>query len=315
MPRPGLHDLYPRVIRGGSCPLMRFTTVRTITTMLAAVTLLASACGDDDGSETERRRRRRPPHPRRRPIPCRRSRKTLRTARSCSGASTPGRARPPCSRWRATARRSLDSPAPGRPRRQPAQLVADGRQIAFMREFPDRAGEVHVVDADGAGDHPVDPGCPAGIPDSQACVEQQPAWSPDGRQIAFSHPYGEITSDGIDVVAISVMDPDGGNLEQLTQHDQPTSAEDLTPVWSPDGHQIAFMRENTWADPLGQTAIFVMQADGTGAQRVTPWDLRAADPDWSPDGQSISFRSEPTRARTSWATSTQSLPTGATSSG
>jgi TolB protein len=43
--------------------------------------------------------------------------------------------------------------------------------------------------------------------------------------------------------------------------------------------------------PLGR-ALFVVNADGTGVHRVTPWRLRAGDgPDWAPDSSRILFRS------------------------
>jgi Tol biopolymer transport system component len=41
--------------------------------------------------------------------------------------------------------------------------------------------------------------------------------------------------------------------------------------------------------------VFVVNADGSGLRRVTPYKLRAGDgPDWSPDGTQILFRSPET---------------------
>ena len=57
----------------------------------------------------------------------------------------------------------------------------------------------------------------------------QPAWSPEGKRIAF-------TSDRAGDVEIFVMRSDGSQVEQLT--DSPDS--DLEPVWSPDGLHLAF---------------------------------------------------------------------------
>jgi dipeptidyl aminopeptidase/acylaminoacyl peptidase len=66
----------------------------------------------------------------------------------------------------------------------------------------------------------------------------------------------------------------------------------MGPQWSPDGTRIVFQRKNTRALPQNQTAIYVINADGTGERRVTPWNLRAGDhPDWSPDGRRILFSS------------------------
>ena len=88
------------------------------------------------------------------------------------------------------------------------------------------------------------------------------------------------------------MNADGSNRRQLTQLRRPTSSEDIEPVWSPDGKRIAFVRLNSTASPRDRQAIFVMNANGTGIRRVTPWHLDAGDhPDWSPDGKWILFRS------------------------
>ncbi len=56
-----------------------------------------------------------------------------------------------------------------------------------------------------------------------------PAWSPDGRRIAF-----ESDRDGND--EIYVMNADGSGVTRLTDND----AIDRSPAWSPDGRRIAF---------------------------------------------------------------------------
>jgi Tol biopolymer transport system component len=54
------------------------------------------------------------------------------------------------------------------------------------------------------------------------------------------------------------------------------------PAISPDGRQIAFSVRQP-----GQTALYVMQADGTNARIVTGSLELQGDPAWTPDGQSI----------------------------
>ena len=171
----------------------------------------------------------------------------------------------------------------------------DGSRIVFGREFDDKPYEVWSVRPDGSNLRRIDPGCPPGIPASQICEEDSPAWSPDGKQIVFGNPYGgleEIAGDTwIDFFAIAVMDTDGSNRRQLT-HPGRHQYEDSEPVWSPDGKRIAFRRWNGTARPRNKQAIFVLDVARGDVRRVTPWNLEAGDhPDWSPDGRRILFRS------------------------
>jgi Tol biopolymer transport system component len=183
--------------------------------------------------------------------------------------------------------------APAGARDAQADWAPSGDLIFFERQWDNRPWEAYRVRPDGSGLTELDPGCPKG---SFICEVAGPAVSPDGRRIAFSHGYGKLkVVDGeqwIEVGAISVMNSGGTGARQLTQRTKPTSSEDKEPVWSPDGKRIAFIRLNSTADPRGQQAIFVMNADGSGVRRVTPWAMKAGDhPDWSPDGKWIIFRS------------------------
>ena len=61
--------------------------------------------------------------------------------------------------------------------------------------------------------------------------------------------------------------------------------------WSPDGQKIAF---TAWSDPADER-LFVMNADGSGKQKLTSnprWETGVA---WSPDGQKIAFASSTRR--------------------
>ncbi|MFQ5710756.1 MAG: TolB family protein, partial [Candidatus Geothermarchaeales archaeon] len=105
---------------------------------------------------------------------------------------------------------------------------------------------------------------------------QYPAWSPDGRRIAFS-------SDRMESVDIWVVDADWGNLRRLTR-DRST---DSWPTWSPDGSKIAFTSHRS-----GNYDIWVMDANGKNKVQLTTdpaWDM---DPAWSPDGKKIAFTSD-----------------------
>jgi Tol biopolymer transport system component len=64
-------------------------------------------------------------------------------------------------------------------------------------------------------------------------ADRSPAWSHDGRRIAFARDSG--TGRGI-----YVMDADGGNLARLTS--AVTDGGDRSPLWSPDGAWVVFSR-------------------------------------------------------------------------
>ena len=80
---------------------------------------------------------------------------------------------------------------------------------------------------------------------------------------------------------IYVMDADGGNRENLTNH----PVDDMDPDWSPDGTKIAFVSDRN----DGEYQIYVMDTDGTNQIRLTDGPRRKRYPDWSPDAQKIAF--------------------------
>lgn len=55
------------------------------------------------------------------------------------------------------------------------------------------------------------------------------------------------------------------------------------PSWSPDSRQLAYQRD------INGAAIYVINADGTGARRLSPTPGFDVTPSWSPDGTKIVF--------------------------
>lgn len=102
----------------------------------------------------------------------------------------------------------------------------------------------------------------------------QPAWSPDGRTIAFDC---AVESGNADICAINA---DGTGFQRLTFG--PTN--DSGPAFSPDGFSIVFVSG-------GQIAM--MNSNGTGVRPVGA-GIVGYSPAWSPSGTQIAFVVPPT---------------------
>jgi Tol biopolymer transport system component len=66
---------------------------------------------------------------------------------------------------------------------------------------------------------------------------------------------------------------------------------DDSPVWSPDGTKIAFVKTDISSDRDGYSEIHVMNADGSNQTRLTKNSIEDKGPNWSPDGSKIVFSS------------------------
>lgn len=165
-----------------------------------------------------------------------------------------------------------------------ATAISADIAIAFVRSVSTPAGfnaDIYGIRTDGSGlvnltDHPA--------------ADNQPAWSPDGSQLAFrSNRDGD--------PEIYVMTAVDGRVTRLTFH----PGLDGEPAWSPDGGRIAFRRSEFFGDFIGPghpapssqpapSAIWVMNADGSHPLRLTrnP-EVRDVHPSWSPDGTRLVF--------------------------
>ncbi len=153
---------------------------------------------------------------------------------------------------------------------QPA-FSFDGKQIAF-RYLREGSGGIFVMDNDG------------GNPEQVTDVGFNPAWSPDGTEIAFA--------DDI------IWDYEGRNtypsasrlwaVNLKTRQRRVISERDaVQPNWSPNGHRLAFWGEQRG----GHRDIWTVAASGGEPTPVTDDEHIDWNPVWSPTGEHLYFLS------------------------
>ena len=171
--------------------------------------------------------------------------------------------------------RELTTQDPGRGHGARLYWSPDGRKLAFLSgAHCDFCHHLYVMNADGSDLKDLTPSVGGG-PDRGVA---NPAWSPDGRAIAFVRrdhwPVGGFTD------AVHVVRSDGSGRRRLTW----APADYFAPAWSPDGRKLAFV-----SDRGGNTEVYVMNADGSKPRNLTRHPRYDGDPVWSPDGRSIAF--------------------------
>jgi Tol biopolymer transport system component len=181
----------------------------------------------------------------------------------------------------------------------------DGATIAFETNR-DGNFDIYLVDLNGRN--------PRRLTRSPA-DDRSPSWSPDGRRIAFlsdrEHPKRfdlySMQADGSDVVRLTSdrttwspqFSPDGrmiavqvgGDVELLPTGGGPPTrltyapANGMSPTWSPDGRQLAFVSTRS-----GKAQLYTMTANGVNQRQVLSMPQGdTIDPRWSPDGTHIVF--------------------------
>ena len=138
-----------------------------------------------------------------------------------------------------------------------------------------------------------------------------PAWSPDGRRLAF------VASGAGGQSELYIADADGRHRATLTRS---PGADEATASWAPDGRRLVVERDRrlfvigadgrgerlltagsspTWSprggriafvsDRTGTDNLYVVDANGRGLRRVTTSDAAESEPAWSPDGTRLAF--------------------------
>jgi len=150
---------------------------------------------------------------------------------------------------------------------------------------------------------------------SDSVDDEDPAWSPDGSQLAFGSTRSGnwnlwvMNADGSALRRVSAAfgvdpawSPDGRRLAYVSldgigvvgvDGSDPHTVSAASgwsasgPSWSPDGTRIVFSRNNAAGYP-GE--LFVANADGSGEHRLTSDGVSNARPSWSPEGTQIVFQ-------------------------
>ena len=191
------------------------------------------------------------------------------------------------------------------------QISPDGTQIVFSRGFVDlmkdqNASNLWVIDTKGERLRQLTEG---------TWRDSAPAWSPDGRRIAF-------LSDRSGSTQVHVMWADTRETAQLTRVDRAPAGL----KWSPDGKWLLFTtgipdetpllpvklpptlrgaqlargavivdrlswgRDGTGPTEKGYTHVFIVDATVGGTPRqVTDGKYNHSDPEWAPDGQKLKY--------------------------
>lgn len=142
------------------------------------------------------------------------------------------------------------------------QGVADPKRGGRGRTY-----RLHLADADGHN--------PRTLVESPEPL-MSPAWSPDGRRIAYVS-FEDRNS------AIWVQDVQSGEREQVAGGSGINSA----PAWSPDGRRLALTLSRD-----GNPEIYILDLGSRRLQRITNNLAIDTEPAWSPDGRRIAFTSD-----------------------
>jgi TolB protein len=197
------------------------------------------------------------------------------------------------------------------------EWVTGVRGIAQTRIAYVRGGELRVVDSDGANDvrvpaparvlspawHPSGQqlafntfgmrsevllydqpsGRSRAISPTRGGVNQTPAFAPDGKTLVYAHAYE--SGEGSDLFVVGL---DGSPARRITVA---RGTINVSPTFSPDGRRLAFTSSRS-----GHPEVYVMDADGTNAELLTPYvfgeQSYQSNPDWSPDGRMVAYQSQ-----------------------
>lgn len=136
-------------------------------------------------------------------------------------------------------------------------------------EFAFASEDIHIVYADGSGLRQVTG------PEFRASTH--PAWSPDGRRLAFASSRYAPTVGAFDIFTVGA---NGENPRRITS----AEGSEEHPAWSPDGSTIAYEAVSD-----NGSRIQIIDADGTTVTHSISPRAWNAFPKWSPNGDRVAF--------------------------
>jgi dipeptidyl aminopeptidase/acylaminoacyl peptidase len=126
--------------------------------------------------------------------------------------------------------------------------------------------------------------------DSLAAVRRftQVVISPDGKHVAWVEPILDRKGVPTAKTAIYVADtpPSTAAPHRVTASSDGKGYSEGDVTWSPDGKQLAFLSD---ANPSGRAQLYVVDAMGKEARKLTDLKGSVAEPGWSPDGKLIAI--------------------------
>jgi TolB protein len=111
-------------------------------------------------------------------------------------------------------------------------------------------------------------------------TEMMPAWSPDGKQIAY-------VSDKDGQQNLYVMDVESGSVTRLTDH----KVGDINPAWSLDGSRILFVAEQDIPLKTGTVQYYLINPDGSDMVPFKAGDTFKGGMRYSPNGGQVAYMS------------------------